>query len=132
MEFFNIFRWPCAVKKQVKLVEIEQKELLWPSPKAPFWRFCVFKTQNPKLLHFSRICLNLCLDVPVCQVKEFCDMPGIHEKLVGPLVDDRNYIFYVNEFDFRWNTRKLNDGDRTLAAIQGAVGKRLDYKTQTQ
>ena len=39
---------------------------------------------------------------------------------------------YVGEFDFRWNTRKLNDGDRMVAAIQGVQGKRLDYKTQTQ
>jgi transposase-like protein len=36
---------------------------------------------------------------------------------------------YVNEFDFRWNTRQMNDGERTVAAVQGAVGKRLDYET---
>ena len=29
------------------------------------------------------------------------------------------------EFDFRYNTRDLNDGDRTLVAIQRAEGKRL-------
>lgn len=34
---------------------------------------------------------------------------------------------YLGEFDFRWNTRQLNDGDRTTAAIQGAMGKRLAY-----
>jgi transposase-like protein len=39
---------------------------------------------------------------------------------------------YVNEFDFRWNTRKVCDGDRITAAVQGAVGKRLDYKTLTK
>jgi transposase-like protein len=39
---------------------------------------------------------------------------------------------YVNEFDFRWNTRKLNDGERTVAAVQGAQGKRLDYKSLTE
>lgn len=39
---------------------------------------------------------------------------------------------YVSEFDFRWNTRKMNDGDRTVAAIQGASGKRLPYRTLTQ
>jgi len=39
---------------------------------------------------------------------------------------------YVNEFDFRWNTRKVCDGDRIVAAVQGAQGKRLDYKTLTQ
>lgn len=34
---------------------------------------------------------------------------------------------YLNEFEFRWNTRKLSDGERTLAAIRGAEGKRLLY-----
>lgn len=32
---------------------------------------------------------------------------------------------YVGEFDFRWNTRNLNDGERTVLAMQGAMGKRL-------
>ncbi len=35
---------------------------------------------------------------------------------------------YIGEFDFRWNTRRLNDGDRTVAAIQSATGKRLMYR----
>lgn len=39
---------------------------------------------------------------------------------------------YVNEFDFRWNTRKARDGDRIVAAVQGAQAKRLDYKTLTR
>jgi transposase-like protein len=34
---------------------------------------------------------------------------------------------YVSEFDFRWNTRKMNDGDRIARAIKGAAGKRLVY-----
>jgi transposase-like protein len=39
---------------------------------------------------------------------------------------------YVNEFDFRWNGRKVCDGDRTTMAVKGAQGKRLDYKTLTR
>ncbi|MGD0815513.1 MAG: IS1595 family transposase [Verrucomicrobiota bacterium] len=39
---------------------------------------------------------------------------------------------YVGEFDFRWNTRNLNDGERTVAAVQGAIGKRLDHETLTR
>jgi len=35
---------------------------------------------------------------------------------------------YVNEFAFRWNHRRVEDGERTVAAIRGAVGKRLMYK----
>ena len=35
---------------------------------------------------------------------------------------------YVTEFEFRFTGRKLEDGDRTAAAIRGAVGKRLYYR----
>lgn len=35
---------------------------------------------------------------------------------------------YVSEFDFRWNTRRMNDGDRVALAIKGAIGKRLVYE----
>jgi transposase-like protein len=39
---------------------------------------------------------------------------------------------YVGEFDFRWNTRKMNDGERIVSAVQSAAGKRLDFKTLVQ
>ena len=32
---------------------------------------------------------------------------------------------YLSEFDFRYNSRKEKDGDRTLLALKGANGKRL-------
>ena len=32
---------------------------------------------------------------------------------------------YLSEFDFRYNTRKIKDGERTLIAIRQAAGKRL-------
>jgi transposase-like protein len=35
---------------------------------------------------------------------------------------------YLWHFDFLWNNRKLNDGERTVLAIQSAEGKRLMYK----
>jgi hypothetical protein len=35
---------------------------------------------------------------------------------------------YVDEFSFRWNHRKVDDGARTATAIEGAAGKRLTYK----
>jgi transposase-like protein len=38
---------------------------------------------------------------------------------------------YLAEFDFRWNARKLNDGDRALLAIRSADGKRLMYRDAT-
>ena len=34
---------------------------------------------------------------------------------------------YCDEFAFRWNTRQLNDGERVIAAIKNADGKRLLY-----
>jgi hypothetical protein len=32
---------------------------------------------------------------------------------------------YLTEFDFRYNSRKEKDGDRTLLALKGVNGKRL-------
>ncbi len=37
---------------------------------------------------------------------------------------------YANEFEFRYNGRKLNDGERLVATIKGAEGKRLMYRAQ--
>jgi hypothetical protein len=38
---------------------------------------------------------------------------------------------YVAEFDFRYNNRvrlRVDDAQRTTAALQGIVGKRLTYR----
>jgi transposase-like protein len=35
---------------------------------------------------------------------------------------------YCNEFSFRWNHRKIDDGERIIAVIKGSEGKRLSYK----
>ena len=35
---------------------------------------------------------------------------------------------YLNEFEFRWNTRKLDDGQRVARAIKQVDGKRLQYR----
>lgn len=43
-------------------------------------------------------------------------------------VSKRHLHRYLAEFDFRYNHRELEDGERTVAAIQGGVGKRLMYR----
>jgi len=41
----------------------------------------------------------------------------------------REYLHrYLWQFDFLWNNRELNDGERTYVAIKAAEGKRLMYK----
>jgi transposase-like protein len=40
----------------------------------------------------------------------------------------RHLFRYVNEFSFRWNHRNVTDGQRMVAAIKGAEGKRLMYR----
>lgn len=34
---------------------------------------------------------------------------------------------YLGEFDFRYNTRKMGDGERMIKAIEQTTGKRLEY-----
>ena len=43
-------------------------------------------------------------------------------------VSDRHLHRYVTEFQYRYNTRKMNDGDRVTKAIRNSVGKRLHYR----
>ena len=35
---------------------------------------------------------------------------------------------YCREFDFRYNTRLMTDGERAALALKGAEGKRLTYR----
>ena len=46
-------------------------------------------------------------------------------------VSKRHLHRYVSEFQFRWNTRKVDNGKRVAAAIKGADGKRLIYREPT-
>lgn len=43
-------------------------------------------------------------------------------------VSEQHLHRYLGEFDFRYNTRKLQDGERTVLAIRMAEGKRLRYR----
>jgi len=44
-------------------------------------------------------------------------------------VSEKHLDRYLREFEFRWNSRKTTDGERTERAIAGARGKRLMFKT---
>lgn len=43
-------------------------------------------------------------------------------------VSEQHLKRYVTEFDFRYNTRKLNDFERADEALKGIAGKRLTYR----
>jgi transposase-like protein len=39
---------------------------------------------------------------------------------------------YLNEFQFRWNTRKLDDGERVSRVVKSLGGKRLEYRESVE
>lgn len=43
-------------------------------------------------------------------------------------VSKQHLARYCDEFSFRWNGRKVTDGERAVLAIAGAEGKRLEYR----
>jgi transposase-like protein len=50
-------------------------------------------------------------------------MIGIHHA-----VSKKHLHRYLAHYDFLWNGRKMNDGQRTMTAIKAAEGKRLYYR----
>jgi hypothetical protein len=47
-------------------------------------------------------------------------------------VSKQHLFRYLADFDFRWNNRQVDDGERTVNAIRGAEGKRLMYREPTE
>jgi transposase-like protein len=43
-------------------------------------------------------------------------------------ISEKHMDRYLNEFSFRWDLRKVTDGERTVEAIRAAEGKRLMYR----
>jgi hypothetical protein len=43
-------------------------------------------------------------------------------------VGEQHLFRYVNEFDFRYNNRKVSDAERADNALKGITGKRLTYR----
>jgi len=43
-------------------------------------------------------------------------------------VSEEHLDRYANEFAFRWNNRKVSDGERAVMAVKGIEGKRLYYQ----
>ena len=43
-------------------------------------------------------------------------------------VSEAHLSRYLAEWDFKWNTRKMNDGERAAIALKGIEGKRLTYR----
>jgi len=41
---------------------------------------------------------------------------------------EKNLHRYLAEYEFRYNTRKISDGERAVLAIKGGEGKRLTYR----
>ena len=39
---------------------------------------------------------------------------------------------YLSEWDYKWNTRKMTDGERAAIAVKGGEGKRLQYRQRRE
>ena len=44
-------------------------------------------------------------------------------------ISDKHFQRYLAEFDWKWNTRKMSDGERTTQTIESGRGRRLTYRS---
>jgi transposase-like protein len=63
-----------------------------------------------------------------------CSFSLLKRGIIGTFhnVSKQHLPLYLAEFDHRWNHRKVTDGERTVAALRKAEGKRLTYKPLTK
>lgn len=47
-------------------------------------------------------------------------------------ISEKHMDRYLDEFSFRWDLRKVSDGERTVEAIKAAEGKRLMYRVPVE
>jgi hypothetical protein len=69
----------------------------------------------------------LCGDVHTNSVEGFFSIFKRGMRGVYQHCKERHLHHYLAEFDFRYNTRKITDMERTIAAVRGRGGKRLTY-----
>jgi len=50
-------------------------------------------------------------------------MKGVYQRCA-----EKNLHRYMAEFEFRYYTRKITDGERAVPAVRGGEGKRLTYR----
>jgi len=43
-------------------------------------------------------------------------------------ISEKHMNRYLNEFSFRWDLRKVSDGERTVETIKAGEGKRFMYR----
>lgn len=70
-------------------------------------------------------------DVTTNRIEGF--FAGLKRQINGThhAVSKKHLHRYVSEVEFKYNNRHLDDGERTMRAIQGADNKRLTHKEQT-
>jgi len=58
----------------------------------------------------------------------------IRRGVMGPFhsVSRKHLPNYLNEFQFRWNRRKLDDGERVSRVIKAVAGKRLEDRQSVE
>ena len=47
-------------------------------------------------------------------------------------VSRKHLANYLNQFQFRWNTRKMDDGERVSRVIKAVAGKRLENRQSAE
>lgn len=101
---------------------------------APFYKFVgkFFEGGHEVVKHSAKEYVRTGTDVHSNTVEGVFSL--IRRGVMGTFhsVSRKHLPNYLNEFQFRWNTRKMDDGQRVSAAIKAIDGKRLKYRESVE
>ncbi|MBC8107991.1 MAG: IS1595 family transposase [Anaerolineae bacterium] len=113
------------VRKMI-VAQVDRKARLLTDESRPYWGLNKWfkgghETVNHSIKEYARGDVNTnTIESSFALVKR-----GLHG--IYHAVSQEHLHRYLAHFDFLWNCRKMNDGDRTVLLIQSAEGKRLMY-----
>ena len=117
-----------AANLRAKIVEAVDPSSRVITDEAPYYKRVKEHFQHETVNHRSHEYVRKGTDVTTNTIEGFFSL--IKRGVYGTFhsVSKEHLHRYVSEFEFRYNTRHLDDGERTLEALRGGEGKRLMYR----
>jgi transposase-like protein len=116
--------------KELVMEQVDKSATVYTDESALYQRIGEYFEGGHRAVNHSRKEYVLPGDIHTNTIEGFFALlkRGLHGTFHS--VSKKHLHRYLSEFEFRYSLRHVDDGERTMRAIEGAAGKRLMYREQ--